>query len=141
MIDTATQMVRAAVVVGMAVAIPAMGIAFWQAGAKGVWTALGSVVLVVGGFAMSGLALRWAARRSPAMVQAAMLGGLLARFVLYALLIVILSPTDLVDAATLAVVVPLATFVLLAVEVRVVMQPEFRMIDPAPLVPDAKDNP
>lgn len=141
MTDTATQMVRAALVVGIAVAVPAVGVAFLLAGTRGAWTALGSVLLVVGGFALSGLALRWAAQRSPAMVQAAMMGGLLARLVLYGLLIVTLSPTDLVDAPTLAVVVPLATFVLLAVEVRVAQRPEFRMIDPAPMVPDAKDNP
>lgn len=141
MTDTATQMVRTALVVGVAVGIPAVAVAFLLAGTRGAWTALGSVVLVIGGFALSALALRWAARRSPAMVQAAMMGGLLARLVLYGLLIVTLSPTDLVDTPTLAIVVPLATFVLLAFEVRVAQRPEFRMIDPAPLVPDAKDNP
>lgn len=140
MTDTATQMVRAAVAVGIVLGIPAVAIAWFVAGPTGAGTALGSVVLVVGGFATNGLGLRWAARRSPAMVQAVMLGGLLARLVLYGLLIVILSPTDVVDAPTLAVVVPLVTFVLLAVEVRVARQPEFRMIDPAPLVPDAKDR-
>jgi len=138
--DTATQMVRAAVAVGVVLGIPAVAIAWFVAGPNGAGTALGSVVLVVGGFATNGLGLRWAARRSPAMVQAVMLGGLLARLVLYGVLIVILSPTDVVDAPTLAVVVPLVTFVLLAVEVRVARQPEFRMIDPAPLVPDAKDH-
>lgn len=140
MTDTATQMVRAAVAVGIVLGIPAVAIAWLVAGPTGAGTALGSVVLVVGGFATNGLGLRWAARRSPAMVQAVMLGGLLARLVLYGMLIVILSPTDVVDAPTLAVVVPLVTFVLLAVEVRVARQPEFRMIDPAPLVPDAKDH-
>ncbi len=140
MTDTATQMVRAAVAVGVVLGIPAVAIAWFVAGPNGAGTALGSVVLVVGGFATNGLGLRWAARRSPAMVQAVMLGGLLARLVLYGVLIVILSPTDVVDAPTLAVVVPLVTFVLLAVEVRVARQPEFRMIDPAPLVPDAKDH-
>jgi hypothetical protein len=139
-IDAATDMVRTAVIAMLAVGVPAVALAGWLVGAKGAWTAAGAVLLVMGGFALNGLALRWAARQSPAIVQAVMLGGLLARLVLYGLLAVTLAPTELVDAPTLAVVVPVALAVLLALEVRVARKPEFRMIDPAPLVPDAKDH-
>lgn len=139
MTHPATQMVRSAVVLGVVLAVTTTPAAWLWVGPVGAWTALGAVVLVVGGFAVNGLALRWAVRRSPAMVQAAMLGGLVLRLALYGLLTVALSPTDLVNGPTLVVVAPLAIFVLLAVEVRIARQPEFRMIDPAPLVPDAKD--
>lgn len=132
-IDTDLALVRAAWRVGLAVGVPATLLAWWLRDGRGALTALGAVLLVVGGFGVSGLTLRWASRRGPTTVQAAALGGMLVRFWLYGLLVVTLSPTDLVDGPTLALTAPLALLVLLAVEVRLVLtRREFWMLHPAP---------
>lgn len=132
-IDTDLALVRAAWRVGLAVGVPATAVAGLVRGPRGALTALGAVVLVVGGFGLSGLTLRWASRRGPTTVQAAALGGMLVRFWLYGLLVVTLSPTDIVDGPTLALTAPLAIVVLLVTEVRLVLdRREFWMLHPAP---------
>lgn len=140
MTHTASRMVRTALVVGVGLGIPAAVVAGMLRGSHALWTAVGATVLVVGGFALSGLGLRWASRRSPASVQAVMVGGLLLRLCLYAILLVTLPATGVVDEPTLAVVIPLVTFVLLAAEVRLVTHPDFRMIHPAAAGSIGKDS-
>ncbi len=131
--DAATRMVRAAVVVAVVIGVPAIPIAWWLRGPTGAGTAVGTLLLTCGGFIVSGLLLRWALARSPAAVQATMLGGLLLRLVIYGVLLAILLPTELVDNPTLVIVAVTSLAVLLAVEVRLVTaNPEFRMIHPVP---------
>ncbi len=130
--DPATRMVRAATVIAVALGVPAVGLAWWLRGGPGAWTAAGTILLTCGGFIMSGLLLRWALQRSPAAVQATMLGGLLLRLVVYGILLAVLLPTELVDKPTLVAVTVTSLTVLLAVEVRLVTaNPEFRMLHPA----------
>jgi len=134
--DAATRMVRAAVVVAMVIGVPGIPLAWWLRGPTGAWTAAGTLLLTCGGFIMSGLLLRWALARSPAAVQATMLGGLLLRLMIYGVLLAILLPTELVDNPTLVTVAVTSLAVLLAVEVRLVTaNPEFRMIHPLPNEP------
>lgn len=109
-----------AVRVGLPLAVVAVVIAAWLRGGHGALTASFAAMLVVGGFALTGLAHGWAARRSPAALQAVALGGLLARLWVYAVLLVVLRPTDLLDGVTLAVAVPALVVTLLAAEVRFV---------------------
>lgn len=134
--DAATRMVKAATTIAVALGVPATILAWWLRGPTAAGTAAGTVLLTCGSFIMSGLLLRWALARSPAAVQATMLGGLLLRLVVYALLLVLLLPTELVDKPTLVAVAVTSLAVLLAVEVRLVTSnPEFRMIHPAPSEP------
>lgn len=142
MIDNETAMVRAAVRVGVVLGVPATVVAGLVRGPLAAATAAGCILLVVGGFGLTGLALRWAARRGPTTVQGVALGGTLTRLWLYGILFVTLSPTDLVDRPTLALTAPLAMIVLLAVEVRLVTtHREFWMIHPTPLGSEPKDRP
>ncbi|MBY5163363.1 hypothetical protein [Salsipaludibacter albus] len=139
--DAATRMVRAAVVVLVVLGIPAVALAWWLRGPAGAGTAAGTILLTCGGFILSGLSLRWALARSPAAVQATMLGGLLLRLTLYGILLAVLLPTELVDKPTLVTVAVTSLAVLLAVEVRLVTaNPEFRMIHPAEAEPHGKDH-
>lgn len=134
------RMVRAALGVGLALVVVMAPAAFWLRGEVGLWTAMGALGVVVGGFAISGLAIRFAARHSPGMVTAAIMISFLLRMLAYVALVVVFAPRDIVDAATLAVVVPVTLIAMLAVEARLIIaHPEFRMIDPAPLVPTGKD--
>ncbi len=138
--DAATRMVRAAVGVALVIGVPGIPLAWWLRGPTGAWTAAGTLLLTCGGFIMSGLLLRWALARSPAAVQATMLGGLLLRLVIYGVLLAILLPTELVDNPTLVTVAVTSLAVLLAVEVRLVTaNPEFRMIHPVP--PESRSEP
>lgn len=138
--DAATRMVRAASTVLVVLGVPAVALAASLRGGSGAGTAAGTMLLTCGGFILSGLGLRWALRRSPAAVQATMLGGLLLRLVLYGILLAVLLPTELVDKPTLVTVAVTSLAVLLAVEVRLVTaNPEFRMIHPADPEPHGKD--
>lgn len=141
MFDTETAMVRTAVRVGLVGGVPAVALAALLRGVLGALTAAACILLVVGGFGLTGLALRWAARRGPTTVVAVTLAGVGLRLWVYGLLLVTLSPTDLVDRPTLALTAPLALLVLLAVEVRLVLtHREFWMIHPAPLGSEPKDR-
>lgn len=141
MIDRELDMVRLALRVGIVLGVPSVAVAAAFRGAAGAWTAAGAFALVIGGFVVSGLSLRWAAPRGSAMVRAVALGGMFARLTFYAVVLVLLAPTGLVDRPTIAIAAPLALLTLLAVEVRLVLTDKsFWWVDPAPASVDGKDR-
>lgn len=122
MVDSEVTMARAAVRVGLVLTIPVVGLAWLLRGQSGGLTALGAVVLVIGTFALTGHSMAWAARIGPVALQAVALGGFMLRLMLYAIGIVVLGPVDAVDGPVLAITVAVAMVVLLAYEVRLVLQ-------------------
>lgn len=141
MIDRELDMVHLAVRVGVILGVPVVLVAAVLRGAPGAWTAAGAFALVTGGFVASGLSLRWAVPRGSAMVRAVALGGMFARLTFYAVLLVLLAPTGLVDRPTIAIAAPLALLTLLAVEVRLVLTDKsFWWVDPAAAPVDGKDR-
>ena len=142
MIDPYPRMLRAAWRVGLVLVVVAVPLAAWLRGARGAWTAVGILLVVVGGFLGTGLSLRWAGRRGPTTVQAVALGGVVLKLALYALLIVTLAPLGVIDRPTLGVTAPVALTTLLVVEARlVVTNPEFRMLHSTPAwARDGKDR-
>ena len=99
-------------------------------GAGAALTAGFVVVLVVGLFALTGLAHGWAATRGLVTFQAVVMGGLFLRLSVYAVLLVTLHPTDLLDPIVLAITTPIVVLTLLAYEVRFVSsRPEFLFLD------------
>lgn len=142
MIDPYPRMLRAAWRVGVVLAVLCVPAAAVVRGARGAWTAAGILLVVVGGFLLTGLSLRWAARRGPTSVQAVALGGVVVKLSLYALLIAILAPLGVIDRPTLGVTAPVALITLLVVEARLVMtNPEFRMLHSTPAwARDGKDR-
>lgn len=133
MIDPYPRMLSAAWRVGLVLTIVGVpGAALWR-GPRGAATAAGVIVIVVGGFLLTGLWLRWASRRGPTTVQAVALGSVVLKLSVYALLLVTLAPLGVIDRPTLGLTAPVALFALLAVEVRlVVTNPEFRMLHSTP---------
>ena len=141
MIDPYPRLMRAAGLVGLVLGpVSVVGAALVR-GADGAWTAAGTILLVVGGFLLTAISLRWAGRRGPTTVQAVALGGMILKLSAYGLLLVLLSPLDIVDRPTLALTAPVALVVLLVTEVRLVTSnPEFRMIHSTPAwARDGKD--
>ncbi len=133
MIDPYPRMLSAAWRVGLVLAVVGVPLAAWARGPRGAATAIGAIAVVVGGFLLTGLSLRWAGRRGPTSVQAVALGGVVLKLSVYAVLIVTLAPLGVIDRPTLALAAPVALLALLAVEVRlVVTNPEFRMIHSTP---------
>jgi hypothetical protein len=101
-------------------------------GADGLVTALFVLVLVVGMFVLTGIAHGWAAGRGPGALQAVAMGGLFVRLWLYATLLAILRPLEVLDPTTLVIATPVVVFTLLAYEVRFVSsRREFLFIDVA----------
>lgn len=142
MIDPYPRMLAAAWRVGLVLGLVGVPAAAWLRGATGAWTAVGIIAVVVGGFLLTGLSLRWAARRGPTTVQAVALGGVVLKLAFYALLIVTLAPMGVIDRPTLGLTAPVALTALLVVEVRlVVTNPEFRMLHSTPdWARDGKDR-
>ena len=142
MIDPYPRMLSAAWRVGIALAAVMLPAAAWLRGPRGLLTSLGALLVVVGGFLLTGLSLRWAGRRGPTTVQAVALGGVVLKLSLYALLIATLAPLGVIDRPTLGATAPAALTVLLAVEARlVVTNPEFRMLHSTPAwARDGKDR-
>lgn len=114
-------MARASLRVGLPLALGSLAIVYPWRGAASAATALGAVALVVGNFYLTGRSLAWAAKKSLAVLQGVALGGLLARLVLYAVLIVVLDPVEAIDGPVLAVTTAIATVVLLTYETRFVL--------------------
>ncbi len=114
-------MARAALRVGVVLAILAVIIAGTFRGLPGALTALGAVVLVVGQFAITGRSLAWAAKFGPTAVQATALGGFGLRLMIYAGLIIALRPVEAIDGPVLAITTAASLILLLAYEVRLVM--------------------
>lgn len=133
MIDPYPRMLSAAWRVGLVLAAVCVPAAAGLRGPRGAATAASLIAIVVGGFLLTGLSLRWAGRRGPTSVQAVALGGVVLKLSVYALLIVTLAPMGVIDRPTLGLTAPVAIFTLLAVEVRlVVTNPEFRMLHSTP---------
>lgn len=114
-------MTRAAARFGAVAVVPATLIALWVRGPAGAVTALGSVVLLVAWFALSGLSLAWAARRGLVVLQAVALGGFAVRLSILALIMLALSPVESLDAPVLAATVSVGMVALLVHEVRFVL--------------------
>lgn len=133
MIDPYPRMLSAAWRVGLVLVLVCVPAAAGLRGPRGAATAAALIAIVVGGFLLTGLSLRWAGRRGPTSVQAVALGGVVLKLSVYALLIVTLAPMGVIDRPTLGLTAPVAIFALLAVEVRlVVTNPEFRMLHSTP---------
>lgn len=107
---------RAGVRAGLAIGIPLVVVAALWRGAPGAWTGLGGLAVVLGLTAGSGVASSWAARLGPEILHAVALGGVLLRFALYGVLLVLLRPVA--DGPALALVVVPLTIVVLVAEVR-----------------------
>lgn len=114
-------MARAALKVGVPMAVLAVAIVGPWRGTASALTALGAIVVVVGNFYVTGRSLAWAARISLTVLQAVALGGLFLRLVLYAVLILLLRPVEAIDGPVLAVTAAVAMVVLLAYETRFVL--------------------
>ena len=93
---------RAGRVVGL-LALPVLVIATLARGSAGFLGALTAAAVVGGSLLMMGALLTWAARFGPSAMMSAALGGYLVRLVLYALLIVVLRPLEVIDGTSLAV--------------------------------------
>lgn len=115
-------MARAALPVGLALAVLAVIAVLPVRGAAGALTALGAVVFVVGNFYLTGRALAWAGRIGPAALQAVALGGFFVKLVVLAIALVLLRPVEAIDGPVLAITTVVATVVVLVAEVRFVSQ-------------------
>jgi hypothetical protein len=119
---------RGAVPLGVAVAVPAAMLR----GSGGLVTALFVVVLVVGMFVVTGMAHGWAAGKGPGALQAVAMGGLFVRLWVYATVLAVLRPLEVLDPTTLVIATPVVVFTLLAYEVRLVSsRREFLFLDVA----------
>jgi hypothetical protein len=125
-------MAHAALRVAVPLALVVAGVAGLVRGASGAATALFVVALVVGLFALTGLAHGWAATRGVGALQAVAMGGLFVRLWLYATLLAVLRPLEVLDPLTLVIATPFVVFTLLAYEVRFVStRREFLFLDVA----------
>lgn len=113
---------RAAVRVVAVLALPVVGISWVLRGSDAAATAIGGLALVALGQWVTGRSLSWAARRSLTILHVVTLGGFLVRLAVYATLIILLAPTDMVDGPVLAASVALTVVAVLAVETRMVLR-------------------
>lgn len=111
-------MARAACRFGAVLAVPVVAAAWWLRGTPGALTALGAVVLVIAGFAVTGWSLHWAGQYGLGALQAVALAGFGIKLAVYAAVIVVLEPLRVVDGPVLAVAAAVALVGLLAYEVR-----------------------
>ncbi len=114
-------MTRAALRFGAVALLPATALALWVRGPAGAVTTLGGVVLIVGWFALSGMSLAWAARRSLLLLQAVAIGGFAVRLAILAVIMLALAPVEALDAPVLAVTVSVGMVALLVHEIRFVL--------------------
>jgi len=115
-------MARAALPVGLVLAVLAVSAALPLRGTAGALTALGAVAFVVGNFYLTGRALAWGGRISPTVLQAVALGGFFLKLVALAVALVLLRPVEAIDGPVLAISTVVATVVVLVAEVRLVSQ-------------------
>ncbi len=131
-------MARAALGVGAALAVPVVGTAWVLRDLAGALTALGALVVVIGQFVLTARSLAWAAKKGPVAVQATALGGFGLRLMFYAGLILALRPVEAIDGPVLAIVTAVSLVILLAFEVRLVMNhSEMWFIDADARVPSS----
>ncbi len=119
--DNEVIMARAGLRVGAVLAVPLVLAAAVFRGPSGLVTALGGLVLVIGSFYLTGRSLAWAARISPTVLQAVVLGGFLVRILFYGALILLLRDVSVVDGPVLVISVVTTIVVLLAYEVRLAL--------------------
>ena len=115
-------MARTAVRVGAVLAVAATVPAAFLRGAAGAFTALGAVLLVAGGFALSALVQAWGAKQGPSVLQGVTFASFFGRLLTYAILIAVLEPLDVVDGPVLAITATVAVITLLTIEVRLVLR-------------------
>lgn len=84
-------------------AVPVVGIAWLAAGTSGAIGAGIAVAVVAGMYLMSGALLSFAARLGPGALMGAALGGFALRLMIYALLVVLLSPVEAIHGESLAI--------------------------------------
>lgn len=111
-------------------ALPALGIGWLVAGPDGVLSAGIAVALVAGMYLMSGMLLSYAAKIGPGALMAAALGGFALRLMIYALLIVLLTPVEAIHGPTLAITAAALLVLSLIYEARLVSRtPNLYWID------------
>ena len=89
-------------------------------GSKGAWSALVAIAVVAVNFALSALALSWAARNSPVALMATAFGGFLARMMLVTLVVVLVRHQPWIDLPALAIAILVTHLGLLFWELRYV---------------------
>lgn len=126
------RLARAAAAAVLVVSAPTIAVAALVAGRPGAIGAAIAAAVVLGMFVLSGGLVAFGARFGPNGIFAATLGGFFLRLVLYAALIVMLSPLPGIDGPSLAVSAAVLLVTSLAWEVRYVMRtPEFFWLDTA----------
>jgi hypothetical protein len=113
-------MVARALLLGAAAAPVAYGAGYAAGGAGGAASALIGVAVVVLNFAAHGLSLAWAARMSPAVLQAVALGGFLVRMGVIFGTLVALDRTAFFSPLVFGLTVAVGVLALLAYEARLV---------------------
>jgi hypothetical protein len=113
-------MVARALLLGAAAAPVAYGAGYAAGGAGAAASALIGVAVVVLNFAAHGLSLAWAARTSPAVLQAVALGGFLVRMGIIFGTLVALDRTAFFSPLAFGLTVAVGVLALLAYEARLV---------------------
>lgn len=129
--DPELRIARSAMMLCLVLAVPVVGVAALSAGIPGALGAGIGVALVTLLFGMSGVTLSWGARISPEMLMGVALGGVLLRFMVYGLMLVVLGDVDVVHKPSLAIATAVVLLVTLAYEVRLVSRaPGFFWVRP-----------
>lgn len=135
-------MVRRALFAGLVTLPAAAGAGFLAAGSNGAWSAALALVVVVLNFAAHGLSLAWAAGISVTAVQITALGGVLVRLGVIAGVLILLDRASFFSPVVFALTAIVATFALLAYEVRLVLGGVGRDLEipPDPAAADAAER-
>jgi hypothetical protein len=114
------RLARSAALFLVALSIPVLALAALLQGTAGLASAAIGAGVVIGMFLMAGATMSWAAKISPAALMGAVLGGFLVRLMIYAGLIILLSPVPWLHGPTLAIATAVLLVAALAFEVRLV---------------------
>lgn len=126
------RLAAAALRVVAALVVPVLAGAWLAAGRSGVISAGVGIGLVAGTFVLSAVFLSVAARFGPGALLGAALGGYILRLMIYALLLVVLRPVELIHGPSLAISVAVVMIVTLVFEVRYVTRtPSLHWLEPA----------
>ena len=112
------RLARSAALFLVALSIPVLGVAALVKGSAGLASAAIGAAVVIGMFLMAGAMMSWAAKIGPAALMGAVLGGYLVRLMIYAALIMLLSPIEWLHGPTLAIATAVLLVAALAFEVR-----------------------
>lgn len=117
-------------------AAPIIAGAWLAAGVGGAIGAAVAVAVVAGMYLMSGMLLSYAARFGPGALMAAALGGFGLRLMIYALLLVLLRPVEVIHGPSLAISAAVLLVLTLIWEARIVSRtPNLYWIDAAAATP------